>query len=409
MANDPNFKQMQKDRVKRLQDVMKEQGFAGLFLGEGANVRYVTNVKLPGGSVFVPRDGEPILYSRSRDWGYVERDYPNLRPALHSSNVTGEDLPGKAARWAKDIKETMKEFGVEGERLGVDPLDVVSIHALAELGIDVVDGRHALSVSKRIKTDDEVNCFRTMGHWYQDIMERFRQEIRPGIRETELTALVHYEAIRKGAEEIFQLNVCSGENMNPWRRWPTEREVKQEEFVGIDLHLVGLGGCWTDVSRTYYCGNNPTQEQRDLYRTAYDYLQGVIALLKPGERIDHVVANVDLGEMDSWVQFFADTLGFTILRTDPPDEPVFAIAHLGEAVVMFMSDRFYAGARSDLDYRGAGVDIRLKVPDVDAVYERIRAAGLEVLHPIGDRDYGLRDFIMRDPFGFRLRFASALT
>ena len=291
MANDPNFKQMQKDRVKRLQDVMKEQGFAGLFLGEGANVRYVTNVKLPGGSVFVPRDGEPILYSRSRDWGYVERDYPNLRPALHSSNVTGEDLPGKAARWAKDIKETMKEFGVEGERLGVDPLDVVSIHALAELGIDVVDGRHALSVSKRIKTDDEVNCFRTMGHWYQDIMERFRQEIRPGIRETELTALVHYEAIRKGAEEIFQLNVCSGENMNPWRRWPTEREVKQEEFVGIDLHLVGIGGCWTDVSRTYYCGNNPTQEQRDLYRTAYDYLQGVIALLKPGERIDNVVAN----------------------------------------------------------------------------------------------------------------------
>ena len=107
--------------------------------------------------------------------------------------------------------------------------------------------------------------------------------------------------------------------------------------------------------------------------------------------------------------YYADSLGFTILRTDPPDEPVFAIAHLGEAVVMFMSDRFYAGARSDLDHRGAGVDIRLMVPDVDAVYERIRAAGLEVLHPIGDRDYGLRDFIMRDPFGFRLRFASALT
>lgn len=108
-------------------------------------------------------------------------------------------------------------------------------------------------------------------------------------------------------------------------------------------------------------------------------------------------------------RYYADTLGFTILRTDPPDEPIFAIAHLGEAVVMFMSDRFYAGARSDLDYRGAGVDIRLMVPDVDSVYERIRAAGLEMLHPIGDRDYGLRDFIMRDPFGFRLRFASALT
>ncbi len=288
--SEANFQQMQKDRVRQLQNVMKEQGFGALFLAEGANVRYVTNVRLPGGSVFVPRDGEPILYSRPRDRGYVERDYSNIRPALHSSNATGADLQGKSARWASDIKETMKEFGVEGEKLGVDPLDVVAIHALAEMGIDVVDGRHALSVAKRIKTVDEVKCFRSMGHWYSDIMEGFRKAIRPGVRETELTAVVHYEAMRKGAEEIFQLNVCSGENMNPWRRWPTEREVKAEEFVGIDLHLVGPGGCWTDVSRTYYCGENPTQEQKDLYKLAYNYLQGIIALLKPGERIDQLIA-----------------------------------------------------------------------------------------------------------------------
>ncbi len=109
-------------------------------------------------------------------------------------------------------------------------------------------------------------------------------------------------------------------------------------------------------------------------------------------------------------RFYADTLGFNVLRTEKVgDEPVFAIAHLGAAVVMFMQDRFYSGTRSDLDYRGAGVDIRLMVADVDAVYERIQAAGLEVTNPIGDRDYGLRDFIARDPFGFRLRFASPLS
>ena len=108
-------------------------------------------------------------------------------------------------------------------------------------------------------------------------------------------------------------------------------------------------------------------------------------------------------------RFYADTMGFTVIRATPPEEPVFAIACLGEAVVMFMYDRFYAGTRADLDYRGAGVDIRLMVADVDAVYARTREAGLELLNPIGDRDYGLRDFIVRDPFGFRLRFASPLT
>ncbi|MCH7810313.1 MAG: VOC family protein [Chloroflexi bacterium] len=108
-------------------------------------------------------------------------------------------------------------------------------------------------------------------------------------------------------------------------------------------------------------------------------------------------------------RYYADTLGFTVLRMTPTDEPIFAIAYLGEAVVMFMHDRFYSGTRADLDYRGAGIDIRLMVPDVDAVYERVREAGVEVMNPIGDREYGLRDFIMRDPYGFRLRFASALT
>ena len=108
-------------------------------------------------------------------------------------------------------------------------------------------------------------------------------------------------------------------------------------------------------------------------------------------------------------RYYANTLGFTVLRMTPGQEPIFAIASLGEAVVMFMHDRFYAGARADLDYRGAGVDVRLMVPDVDTVYERVREAGVEVMNPIGDREYGLRDFIMRDPFGFRLRFASTLT
>ena len=31
-------------------------------------------------------------------------------------------------------------------------------------------------------------------------------------------------------------------------------------------------------------------------------------------RIDHVVANVDLGDMDRWVKFYEDVFGFVLLR-----------------------------------------------------------------------------------------------
>jgi Xaa-Pro aminopeptidase len=289
MLPEVDFQRMQRDRLKRVQDEMARQNIGALFLSDGPDVRYLTNVKVPGGSVFVPRAGEAILYVRSRDEGYVERQYPHIRPASLSGNATGGDLQDRVRRWSKEMKSTLKEFGLERERLGVGLLDVGSVKALMSEGIDMTDGRYVLTVAKRVKTEDEVRCFRAIGSWYRDIMTRFRRATEPGVRETELAAVVHEAAVRLGAEEIFQLNVCAGENMNPWRRWPTDREVRPEEFVGIDLHIVGPAGCWADVSRTYYCGGKPAKEHIDLYRLAYNYLQGVIALLQPGKRIDKVV------------------------------------------------------------------------------------------------------------------------
>jgi len=289
MEFEVNAERLHKDRLLRLRQQMKTLGFGALYLTEEADYRYVVDVKVPGGSVFVAPEGKPILYVRPRDWGYVEKQYGNLRPASRGNHDAGLEQEEKLTRWAGEMKATMKEFGIEKEKLGVGVLDVAAFRALTNAGIDVTDGRHALTLSKRVKTQDEITCFRIIGKWYQDIMERFQEAIKPGLKETELAALVHHAAIRNGVEEIFQLNVCAGENMNPWRRWPTDRKVKPEELVGVDLHVVGPGACWADVSRTYYCGENPTQAQKDLYRLTCDYLQNVVSLLKPGERIDEIV------------------------------------------------------------------------------------------------------------------------
>jgi uncharacterized glyoxalase superfamily protein PhnB len=110
------------------------------------------------------------------------------------------------------------------------------------------------------------------------------------------------------------------------------------------------------------------------------------------------------------IKFYTESLGFMLQRREPPagDQATFAILRLGEAMIMVMHEAFYTGPRSDFTYRCAGLDIRVMVDDVDAMYERVKAAGLSIMHEIGDRDYGLRDFIARDPNGFRLRFASPL-
>jgi catechol 2,3-dioxygenase-like lactoylglutathione lyase family enzyme len=53
-------------------------------------------------------------------------------------------------------------------------------------------------------------------------------------------------------------------------------------------------------------------------------------------------------------------------------------------------------------------NVRVMVPDVDACWARANEMGAHVVIPIGDRYYGLRDFLLADPDGFGVRFASLL-
>jgi len=48
------------------------------------------------------------------------------------------------------------------------------------------------------------------------------------------------------------------------------------------------------------------------------------------------------------------------------------------------------------------------VPDVDDHWRLANEIGARIIAPIADRYYGLRDFIIADPDGFGVRFASVL-
>ena len=53
-------------------------------------------------------------------------------------------------------------------------------------------------------------------------------------------------------------------------------------------------------------------------------------------------------------------------------------------------------------------NIRVMVPNVDDYWRLANEIGAPVIVPIADRYYGLRDFVIADPDGFGVRFASPL-
>jgi catechol 2,3-dioxygenase-like lactoylglutathione lyase family enzyme len=51
-------------------------------------------------------------------------------------------------------------------------------------------------------------------------------------------------------------------------------------------------------------------------------------------------------------------------------------------------------------------NIRIMVPNVDDYWKLVKEMGAQIVISIADRYYGLRDFIISDPDGFGVRFAT---
>jgi uncharacterized glyoxalase superfamily protein PhnB len=89
--------------------------------------------------------------------------------------------------------------------------------------------------------------------------------------------------------------------------------------------------------------------------------------------------------------------GFGFARGDVTEGEDGAVVHaelwLGDGCVMLGSE---TGSSSDL---GDGTYVAVPTAEVDALFERAKAAGAEVVRAVADTSYGSRDFIIRDPEG----------
>ena len=270
-------------RVATLQDQMKRNDIGAFLLGGGIGARWTLGVAVPSADVFVPPEGDVIGFIRERDIEYVRMHHADVRLPLYDQDPSEEcrDLD-KNGRWACAIADLMEQHGVAGERLGVEFAKPGLLIALIERGVHVVDAREVFEQATAIKNEDELIMYREVMDQYAHTMRVFQKAAVPGVSETALAGVVVTTWHEAGGEDISQLNVCSGENMNPWRRWPTDRVLKSGELVGIDLHARGITGMRGDVSRTYFVGDGPTAEQRALYREAYDYVQAAMPIFKAG-------------------------------------------------------------------------------------------------------------------------------
>ena len=114
------------------------------------------------------------------------------------------------------------------------------------------------------------------------MLSAFEAAIRPGIREYELMGVINKALFDHHGEFMFTRLIASGTNTNPWMSEAHDKVIQPGDLVGIDTDSNAYEGYVVDISRTFLCGDIASEGQKEAYRIAYDCVNGMRELMKPG-------------------------------------------------------------------------------------------------------------------------------
>ncbi|MEP6689723.1 MAG: VOC family protein [Gemmatimonadaceae bacterium] len=108
-------------------------------------------------------------------------------------------------------------------------------------------------------------------------------------------------------------------------------------------------------------------------------------------------ANLPVSDVLAAVDFYTKKLGF-FLGFTYGDPPTMAGVNLGNVQIFLHQDA----------PNPRGFAVYFVVGDADELYEFHRANGVEIVEPPGDREYGIRDYAIKDLYGHHLEFGHRL-
>lgn len=276
-------------RYARLQAQLIEDDCAGALLFNSASVRYATgtayaqvsNLRSPFRSVYVPAEGKATMY----DWEMYSFGEPpefigEYRNSITASyRIVGDAQSRQIERLAADVVALVGKNG----RLAIDCSEPELIQALARKGLELTGAHRMVQRAGAVKNIDEIGCIQRSIEIAENGIAAIRDNLRDGISEQELWALLAHENARHGGEWFDYRILASGERTNPWGREASDKIVRSGEMVGVDSGMIGPLGYGADISRSFVCPpEEPTTEQCRLYQAANEQLQHNIKLIRPG-------------------------------------------------------------------------------------------------------------------------------
>lgn len=272
-------------RVRRAQEVMRERGVDGLFVGPSADLRYLVGYHaLPLERLtllVVPSEGDAALVVPEleaprvvasgaadlldvRTWSETEDPFAHVADIVRAAGVGGGATFAVQDRlWSAftlQLQETIPAGGW-------------------------VAGRTVMRELRITKTSEEIEALRRVGRAIDDVHRRVPELLRPGRTEAEVGRDIA-ELILGEHDEVNFVIVASGPNGASPHHETGDRVLEAGDAVVVDIGGTGGGYC-SDNTRNYVLGDAP-----EGYRQLHDVLlaaqRAAVAAVRPGVAAEDV-------------------------------------------------------------------------------------------------------------------------
>ena len=302
-----DFDRLRTERLARLKEALDRSELGALLSFDFHNIRYMTSTHIGTWAMdklirfaLLPRGGEPVVW----DFGSAARHHQLYNPWLDGrtddpeqgraragiSTLRGAFNPdaGIADGVAAKVKRELDKYGLAGEPVGVDLVEVPVLKALEAAGLEVVDGQQVFLDARRIKTPDEITLLTTAATLVDAAYDELYRFLRPGVRENECVGLVAKVLYDLGSEHVEGVNAISGERCSPHPHVYSDRILRPGDPAFFDI-LHSYNGYRTCYYRCFAVGS-ASAAMRDAYVRCRDYMDEAIALVKPGATTADIVS-----------------------------------------------------------------------------------------------------------------------
>ncbi len=282
-----------KKRINGLEDLIIKEKLDGVILTDGYNIHYLSGYKGHTGCMLVLHEKKYILTDSryTEQVGLEASDFECVDIGLDGYSKCINNIIQNKSKESNDksSNETSRfKLGFENEHISYK-----QHKAFADtfgVCVELVPLDNKVDALRMLKDEYEIECIAKAESIGDEAFSHMLEFIQEGLTEKQIALELEYVMKSLGADGLsFDTIAASGPNSSLPHAVPTDRKLQDGDFLIMDFGCIYKGYC-SDMTRTVFIGENPTEKQMEVYTVVLKAQREALKLVKPGAKCSDIDA-----------------------------------------------------------------------------------------------------------------------